>query len=199
MKTGTIQKTVRLITTAVVMGAAFVTGSYADIYRYVNKDGVMCFTNVPTSSKYRLYIPERHHSGYSGGTTDRYDQAIARASDAYGISFYLIKAVIKAESDFDPQAVSRSGAMGLMQIMPENCDRLNIDDPFDPYENIMAGSRFFKQLLRRYADNLPKALAAYNAGPGMVDRYQGIPPIPETQAYVNRVMKYYDIFNRREE
>jgi len=107
------------------------------------------------------------------------------------VSFPLLKAIIKAESDFDPHAVSKTGATGLMQIMPENFKPLGISDPFDPRENINAGARYFKQIYDRFKGKLTLSLAAYNAGPTAVDRYQTIPPYEETQEYVRRVMKFY--------
>ena len=164
----------------------------ADIYRYIDENGVMHFTNTPTSSiqKYRLFLKERSRvtRWYS---SEKYDDLISDASERSGVSFPLLKAIIKAESDFDPHAVSKKGATGLMQIMPENFKPLGISDPFDPWENINAGARYFKQMYDRFKGKLTLSLAAYNAGPTAVDRYQTIPPYEETQEYVRRVMKYY--------
>ena len=102
---------------------------------------------------------------------------ITEASKSHGVSFSLLKALIKIESDFNPRAISNAGAIGLMQIMPENIKALNIKDPFDPWENIMGGTRYLKQLIGRFNGKLPMALAAYNAGPNIVDRYKRIPPL----------------------
>ena len=121
---------------------------------------------------------------------DAYDQIIREAADAHDLEVALIKAVIKAESSFNPHAVSRAGAMGLMQIMPANCDYYGVTDPFDPTENVSAGTRYLKKMLTRYGDDLHRALAAYNAGPGAVERHGGIPPYDETQQYVRRVEQY---------
>lgn len=164
---------------------------YADIYIYTDSQGVMHFTNVPTSSKYRVYIKETSGTTASSYITDKYDDLITIAADTYGISFSLLKALIKIESDFNPWAVSKVGAKGLMQIMPENLKALNIHDPFDPRENIMGGTRYLKQLLKRFNGELPLALAAYNAGPRMVENYKRIPPFPETEDFVEKVMKYF--------
>jgi hypothetical protein len=165
--------------------------AHADIYRYIDSEGVVHFTNTPTASGYELYI--REQSVFAGRflDPDTYDDMIRKAENRYGVSFALIKAVIRVESAFNPRAVSVKGARGLMQIMPENDAVLSLADPFDPSQNIMAGTRYLKQLLDRYQHKLPLALAAYNAGPGAVDRYQHIPPFKETRAYVRKVMDLY--------
>lgn len=169
---------------------------YADIYTYTDNQGVMHFTNVPTSSKYKIYIKEKSRKSVNTYNTDRYDDLITKASKKYGVSFSLLKALIKIESDFNPRAVSKVGAKGLMQIMPQNLNALNINDPFDPRENIMGGTLYLKQLLNRFNGKLPLALAAYNAGPKMVENYKRIPPFPETEDFVKNVMKYYAVFKK---
>ncbi len=164
----------------------------ADIYRYIDENGVMHFTNVPTSSiqNFKLFLKEKPQviNRYS---SKKYDALISEASERHGVSFPLLKAIIKAESDFDPHAVSKKGATGLMQIMPENFKPLGIRDPFDPWQNINAGARYFKQMYDRFKGKLALSLAAYNAGPTAVDRYKTIPPYEETEEYVRRVLKYY--------
>lgn len=181
---------------SVIVFFLVVSNSYSDIYRYTDHQGVIHFTNVPTSSKYELYIKERPERSSNIYSTNRYDDMITIASKKHGVSFSLLKAVIKTESDFNPWAVSRVGAKGLMQIMPENIKTLNIKDPFDPWENIMGGTRYLKQLIKRFDGKLPLALAAYNAGPTTVEQYKRIPPFKETENYVKKVMKYYSVFKK---
>lgn len=116
-----------------------------------------------------------------------FDHLIAAAAAKYALDAALIRAVINAESAFDPLAVSDAGAMGLMQLMPSLAAELEVTDPFDPRQNIFAGSRYLKQLLDAYDGDVSLALASYNAGPGAVERYNGVPPYPETQHYVKTI------------
>lgn len=168
----------------------------ADIYRFIDRNGVMHFTNAPTSGKYKFYLREPRPARPAPGSPDRYDVIIADAARRHGIPTALIKAVIKAESDFDPQAVSRRGAMGLMQIMPANLDVLEVADPFNPHQNIMGGVRYLREMLERFDQDLQLALAAYNAGPGVVEQYRAIPPFPETREYIQRVLRFYRLFQK---
>jgi hypothetical protein len=126
-----------------------------------------------------------------GGKASDYDSYIQEAAETYGVDPNLIKAVIKQESDFNARAQSSCGAQGLMQLMPDTARGLGCSNAWDPRQNIMAGTRFLKQLLDRYHGNTQLALAAYNAGPGAVDKYGGVPPYNETQNYVSRIMHNY--------
>ena len=186
------------VLSAAIMLVAFVASVHADIYMYIDDNGVMHFTNTPTSNQheYKVYIKERASVSTKFHTTDKFDKLISNASKEFNVDSRLLKAMIKAESDFDPRAISRKGAMGLMQIMPENFKMLNIDNPFDPWQNIRAGARYFKKLYERFNGKLALSLAAYNAGPTAVDRYKSIPPYQETEEYVRRVLRYYRTFKQ---
>ena len=170
--------------------------AFSDIYMYKDSLGVVHFTNVPTSSKYKLYIKEKPKKSLLGISTEKYDAVIRKAQKKYGVEFSLIKAVIKVESDFNPEAVSKKGAKGLMQIMPDNFKSLSVKDPFNPLQNIMGGALYLQQLLKRYGNKLHLVLAAYNAGPEAVDKYKKIPPFEETQNYVKKVMETYSLYKK---
>ena len=170
---------------------------HADIYMYVGSNGVLHFTNVPTSSGYKLYMRESPSKNSKGYSTSKYDHFISEASIKYGIPFKLLKALIKVESDFNPKAVSKAGAIGLMQIMPANFDALEITNPFNPRENILGGTLYLKQLMTRFEGRLPLVLAAYNAGPTRVERYKKIPPIKETENYVKKIMTSYYLYKNQ--
>ena len=165
--------------------------AFADIYMYIDSNGTVNFTNTPTSSDYKLYIKEKLKKVKHRVSTNKYDDIIKKAQKKYGVEFSLIKAVIHVESDFNPKAVSKKGAKGLMQIMPDNYKTLLVKDPFNPSQNIMGGTLYLQRLLKRYEYKLPLVLAAYNAGPVAVDKYKRIPPYKETQNYVRKVMKTY--------
>ncbi len=163
---------------------------YADIYKYVDKNGVMHFTDSPKKEEFILYFKNSVVKEKKKFPTDAYDEIILKASRINGISFSLIKALIKVESDFNPNAISRVGAKGLMQLMPVNIKSLKIKDPFNPYENIMGGSFYFRKVLDKFNGKLNLALAAYNAGPTIVAKYNSIPPYRETRMFVKNVLKY---------
>ena len=165
----------------------------AEIYRYVDKNGVWHFTNIKTDRRYTIFIsntrktPAEYIREFSG--------IIKQASKRFGIDAHFIKAIIKAESGFDHKAISSKGAQGLMQLMPGTADDMAVEDPFDPEENIFGGTRYFSLLLKRFKNDKILALAAYNAGPEAVESHTGVPPFPETKAFVERVMDYYETYN----
>jgi soluble lytic murein transglycosylase-like protein len=124
-----------------------------------------------------------------------FSSLINQAAQKYNVNPALVQAVVKAESNFNPNAVSSAGALGLMQLMPATANGLGVDNPLDPAQNIDGGVRYISQLLKHYDGDVRLAVAAYNAGPGAVDRYNGIPPYQETQTYVNRVLGYFNSDN----
>lgn len=177
---------------ALAVSLSGVTPVWADIYRYVDKNGVWHFTNVKTDSRYRLFVPSSRRGLKQ--YMEEYRGIIQQASDQFGIDPHLIRAVIKAESGFDHQAVSSKGAQGLMQLMPGTAGDMEVANPFDPEENIFGGTRYLSLLLKRFNNDKVLALAAYNAGPDAVESYNGVPPFPETREFVRRVMRYYETY-----
>jgi soluble lytic murein transglycosylase-like protein len=161
----------------------------ADIYRYRDKEGVWHFTNIKSDRRYKLFI--RSYKKRPVEYIREYEGIIKQASRRFRVEPSLIKAVIKAESDFDHRAVSGKGAQGLMQLMPHTADAMEVGDPFNPEENIYGGTRYLSLMLERFKNNKRLALAAYNAGPESVKDYRGIPPFPETRTFIKRVLDYY--------
>lgn len=162
----------------------------ADIYRYRDENGVWHFTNIKTDKRYKLYL--RSSKKKPTEYIKEYGSIIKQASERFRIDPSLIKAVIKAESDFNHKAVSHKGAQGLMQLMPRTADDMDVKNPFNPEENIFGGTRYLSLLLDRFNNNTRLALAAYNAGPESVEDYRGIPPFSETKSFVKKVLYYYN-------
>lgn len=169
----------------------------AEIYQYIDASGTISLTNVPSDNRYRRIDlhPHRLHPVLS---ERELEPVISRYSRQHQLHPALIRAVIKAESDFNPLAVSRAGAVGLMQLMPQTAVRMDVRDLYDPEDNIGGGTKYLRQLLDRFRGNLPLALAAYNAGEHVVDRYRSLPPIDETRQYVRKVLRYYRTFLLRD-
>lgn len=167
----------------------------ADIYRYVDSNGVMHFTNTPTTSEYSFYLKESPPAGVKKGAFNGpFDEIIERHASANRLEKALVKAVIKAESNYNPKAISNKGAQGMMQLIPETAREMRVADPFDPEDNIRGGTRYLRKLLDLFNGNLDLALAAYNAGPGAVRQHGGIPPYTETRNYVQRVKGFIDVY-----
>ena len=173
---------------ASVLFAAMLSASSraGTIYYYKDKSGVIHFTDTPDSDKFRPFLV------FSRGDFNQteIDGIVSRYSKYYGLDSDLIHAVIKAESDYNPKAISAAGAEGLMQIIPQTQKHLGLEDPFEADANVEAGVRYLKALICRYK-KIPLALAAYNAGPSRVDRYGDIPPYRETRNYVSKVLSIY--------
>ncbi len=149
----------------------------------------MHFSNVPVESRFIFLYSESADSAVTGKSVH---DLIQHYSHRYKLDPSLVKAVVRVESNFDSRCVSKAGACGLMQVLPTTAAEMDIYDLFDPAQNIAAGSRYLQQMLKRFAGDLDLALAAYNAGPSVVERYAGIPPYTETQAYVKNVKFYFD-------
>lgn len=167
----------------------------ADVYRLKGADGTVHLTNAPNDPRYqRLGYKSGTAAGWlrvPRGETAPFRSEISTAAERYGVPDRLVSAVIRAESGFNPKAVSRKGARGLMQLMPSTASMLGVSDSFDPRQNIDGGVRHLRALMDRFSHNLPLAIAAYNAGESAVLAHGGIPPYPETREYVNRVLRFY--------
>lgn len=149
---------------------------------------------IPSNLSYQPEVLVSSISTYAPTTSiasSNYDEIIKRASEAYNVPEKLISSVIKQESNFDPSATSTAGASGLMQLMPGTAKYLGVKNIFDPEQNIMGGAKYLRQMLNQFDGNLETAVAAYNAGPGAVKKYDGIPPYKETQDYVKKVLHNY--------
>ncbi len=183
-------KTCQLLTALMIVCLIMPPASESAIYRYVDANGKIHFTNVPTTSHYRYYRDD------GGGL--HLEHLISHYAERFRLEPALIKAVIKVESDFNPKVVSRKGAQGLMQLMPETATEVGVSNPFDPTESIYGGSLYLRRMLDSFNYNLDYALAAYNAGPNAVRKYGGIPPYEETRKYVKRVKYYFDYYRKKD-
>jgi len=186
---------------ALVLLAAGTGGvAHADIYSFVDTAGVTHFTNVPVDGRYRLLLaspPEEREAEAPKkanwlAKSAEFDPFIEKAARSHGVRPELVRAVIVAESAFNPNAVSNRGAVGLMQLRPATAHRYGVANAFDPEQNIKAGVHYLRDLLTRYGNDLELTLAAYNAGEDAVERYgHSIPPFAETRHYVPTVLRIY--------
>ncbi len=178
-------------TTILILGFSTVAG--ADIYKFVDKEGIAHFTNVPVDKRFEPLGWETDFERYIG----KYERSIQKMAARYGVEAALIKAVIKAESNFDPSAISRKGAIGLMQLMPATAADLRVSNPRDPHENIEGGTKYLRYLSGLFPNDLKLTIAAYNAGENAVLKYgKSIPPYKETKDYVKRVVTYLTVYRK---
>jgi soluble lytic murein transglycosylase-like protein len=194
-------------TAAVFVLLALLTGTAsADIYVYTDEDGVMHITNQPDGSRaWQRYmetadpeirrpregvVPVAAHDS-NPDRYSRYDAYILEAALLYQMPEAFIRAVIKVESDYDPNVVSWAGAQGLMQLMPQTAARMEVTDSFDPRQNILGGTRYLRYLANLFQGDLVLTIAGYHAGEGAVLRYQGVPPYSTTHGYIRRVIEHY--------
>jgi len=198
--------------------------AHADIYKYLTKEGEVIITTQPRRGLKLIDVirsgkrkarpkpaatPRRATSARSpsapssaakvsaGPRSQRYDAIISEAAQAYGLPFAFIKAVIRIESNFNPKAVSRVGAMGLMQLMPGTAEDMGVSDPFDPRQNIFGGTKYLRLMTNRYNGDINLVLSAYHAGPGNVDKVSGV-PFDATQDYVRNVYGWYQRYGQQE-
>ena len=182
-----------LIIIVIALGAAVAD---ADIYRYMDDNGVVCYTDSPHDKKaekiMRTDPVEIRKSSAVASKARNFDGIVADKANKYEIDPSLVHAVIKTESNGNPYAVSRKGAMGLMQLMPTTANDLDVRNPFDPEENIEGGTKYLKYLIGKFGGDLTLALAAYNAGPKLVEKRGSVPEISETKQYVKKVLSLYN-------
>lgn len=195
----------RFATQALLLAALFGVprGAAAELYSWVDKEGVIHFTNIAPGQK--ALAPASTDKGNTFDWADglgamrklhrvdvaTYDTVIVEAARYYSLPPALVKAVVATESAFEPKAVSSAGAQGLMQLMPQTASRLHVSDSFEPRANIFGGARYLRLMANRFAGDVRLTAAAYNAGPRAVERAGGVPSFEETQTYVRRVLKLY--------
>lgn len=173
----------------------FPYSGHTAVYGYIDESGTYHFTNIiPIGKKFRVIISEGIKSIVARNIDNTtYDNIIMEHATTHGIDPLLVKAVMKTESNFNPRALSHKGAQGLMQLMPDTARFMNVEDPFNPDDNIKGGTRYIKYLDEIFKGNLELILAAYNAGPGRVIEYNmNVPPYEETKTYIQRVKAYYN-------
>lgn len=189
-----------LRTSVVLFSLLFIVSTASsDIFKYIDENGVTCYTDAPAGkknqkivAKSKKLIPEKRTPGKSAAVSADYSSYIQKSARKYEIEPELIHAVIRTEFNGNNRAVSKKGAMGLMQLMPSTANDMNVSNPFNPEENIEGGTRYLRYLIEKFNGNLTLAIAAYNSGPKTVEKYGSVPPISETRQYVNRVLALYN-------
>lgn len=195
-----------LVVCALLCGVVGVTR--AEVYKYIDEDGVVHYTNVPTDPRYkriasdgrakvRLRPSARYTQIFIPKSVMDYNDFIQEGSRRYNIPEPLIRAVIAVESANNPDAISEAGAQGLMQLMPATAVEMGVQEVFDPRQNILGGTRYLRTLANTFSGDLVLTLAAYNAGHQAVFRYMGIPPFDETQHYVRQVLHLYFFYKQQ--
>lgn len=189
------------IPTLIMFGLCLVQPAWSDIYIYQADDGAVSLSNVPTSSRYTRLVSAPQESAPPADVPKppstlaakmQYDQIVTEIARIYGLESALLHAVISVESRYSPKAISKRGAIGLMQLMPDIAKRYGVTDSFDPVQNIHGGARHLQYLLRLFNNDMTLALAAYNAGEGAVAKYGNrIPPFRETASFVPQVLGFY--------
>jgi len=172
---------------------------HADFYKYEDDEGVVHFTNIPTDRRFKVFMRElkkdrKLRTSFQLSALCRnpaeFDSIIQSLCSEYGVDRSLVKAVIHAESGYNPNAVSPKGAQGLMQLMPKTAQGLKVSNSFDPKDNIRGGIKYLRFLLDTFKGDVTLTLAAYNAGLSRVSQYGGVPPYEETRNYISRVLNY---------
>ena len=191
-----------LIAVVLATGALFLEPAEAGIYTFTDANGVMHFTNVPSAPRYAemtrvAYMPEPAVPR-TRPDPNRFNLLVEKAAREHQVDQALLHAVITVESDYDPRVVSRRGAVGLMQLMPQTARRYGVQNLYDPAQNIQGGARYLRDLMGKFNNDLPLVLAAYNAGEEAIIQYGNrIPPYRETRSYVPRVLDFYRLYQRR--
>jgi len=171
--------------------------AWSDIYRYTDDSGVVCYTDAPFGKKTEIVLRENRPeekqplSLKQPAARADYSHFVQKAASKYDIDSALINAVIKTESNGNHRAISRKGAIGLMQLMPTTANDMNVRNPYNPEENIEGGTKYLRAMIEKFNGDLTLALAAYNCGPGTVEKYRSVPPISETRDYVRKVYSLY--------
>ena len=180
---------------------SLISSSLAETYTFIDSEGILHFTNVPSDIRYKPLEKPGSKQKVSPWCQSHHfntiDAMILDMAEKYGLDPALIKALVKAESDFDPMAVSKDGAIGLMQLMPQTAKEMKVTNPFDPQENVEGGTKYFRHLWEAFEGDIVLSIAAYNAGKNAVLKYRQVPPYRQTRRFVDRVLSYYYLYKNR--